>query len=204
MAASDNAPNNVHLFTTQLAEMLLMLASATRGMSCQAIYLIGTSMGGTSLGDCHLHMKASPLSLSLPPSAPVLMLVFPSPLFTGAVAARFTELHASLVKKLVLVCPAGLHKDLPFVARMVRMPGVGEMLLSLASKNTIRKNAEKAYADPSHPGAAAHLDSTLARGDVLASQHPGKGSVCLELNLTVLTPSPLPRLSFLLRKNSRL
>lgn len=88
-------------------------------------------------------------------------------------ATRFAELHPALVKKLVLVCPAGVHSDLPMLAKLVRVPGLGEMLLSLASKKDIRKNAEKAYADPNHPGCRAHVDRTLARGDVLQQQHPG-------------------------------
>lgn len=134
--------HDVHLFTSQVAELLLAVGPQTDFQSARGIYLIGSSMG-------------------------------------GAIATKFSDMYPHLVKKLVLVCPAGLPNDMPFLASVVKVPGIGEALLSMASKKTIRDGASKSYADPKREGARQHLERTLMRGEQLARHHPSHSKALL-------------------------
>ncbi|EGD77593.1 hypothetical protein PTSG_08690 [Salpingoeca rosetta] len=141
-APAKHVYNDVHLFTSQVAELLLAVAEETDYQSAKGIYLIGSSMG-------------------------------------GAIAAKFAHMHPRLVKKLVLVCPAGLPNDMPFLASLVKVPGLGEALLSMASKKTIADGAARSYADPTREGAKEHLENTLKRGAELAKHHPAHGKALI-------------------------
>ncbi|KAL6071916.1 Pimeloyl-ACP methyl ester carboxylesterase [Balamuthia mandrillaris] len=136
-SADKHVHNDVHLFTSQLAELLLGVAPLTAHQSVTSIYLIGSSMG-------------------------------------GAIATRFTHLHPELVKKLVLVCPAGLPMPSNALHTMViKVPGMGEALLSMASKKSIAEAASRSYFDVAgREGAKQHLERTLKRGEELAKHHP--------------------------------
>lgn len=134
-AANATQANNVALFTTMVAELLLHLSPVTEGASTRGIYLLGTSMG-------------------------------------GAIAARFAELHPGLVRRLVLVCPAGLIK-MPFISKLVKVPGLGELALSMTGRSSIAKNTAKAYADATISGAAEHCAHQVERALELSSLHPG-------------------------------
>ena len=57
----------------------------------------------------------------------------------GAVAARFTVLDPARVRRLVLVSPYGLPQDLPLMARLIRVPWLGEYLMALAGDSILKK-----------------------------------------------------------------
>eukprot|EP00730_Choanoeca_flexa_P018308 TRINITY_DN8894_c0_g1_i1.p2 TRINITY_DN8894_c0_g1~~TRINITY_DN8894_c0_g1_i1.p2 ORF type:complete len:310 (+),score=80.49 TRINITY_DN8894_c0_g1_i1:1525-2454(+) len=93
----------------------------------------------------------------------------------GAVSVRFTELHPQLVKSLTLACPAGLPWDTPGIAKLVKVPLLGEMMLSMVGKSATAKNTAKAYADHTREGAKQHWERTLERSEQLGKYHPGFG-----------------------------
>jgi pimeloyl-ACP methyl ester carboxylesterase len=93
----------------------------------------------------------------------------------GAVSVRFAQLHPTLVKSLTVACPAGLPWQMPGIAKVVKWPGIGEMLMSMASKSATAKNTAKAYHDHTVEGAKQHWEATVERTERLGKLHPGFG-----------------------------
>jgi len=97
----------------------------------------------------------------------------------GATSVRFAQLHPTLVKSLTVACPAGLPWQMPGIAKIVKWPGVGEMLMSMASKSATAKNTAKAYCDHTVEGAKQHWEATVERTERLGKLHPGFGPAFL-------------------------
>ena len=98
----------------------------------------------------------------------------------GALAVNFTAQYPRLVRTVTLGCPAGLPTPLPALAGLVKVPGVGELLMSMVGKGATEKNTAKAYADHLRPGAKEHWEATVQRNYDLGKYHPGFGPALLD------------------------
>jgi pimeloyl-ACP methyl ester carboxylesterase len=67
----------------------------------------------------------------------------------GAIVTIFTARHPAKVRRLGLIAPAGFPVKLPFTAKLVRVPGLGTVLMSLLGEKTIKKSAAESFFDPS-------------------------------------------------------
>jgi len=56
----------------------------------------------------------------------------------GAISVLFAQRHPELVNGLILVDPAGFPLPLPLAAKLVQLPGLGELLMRLVGDRTIR------------------------------------------------------------------
>ncbi len=72
----------------------------------------------------------------------------------GAIAVGVTDRHPDLVRRLVLIDPAGLFASLPWALRLVRVPWVGEVVVALLGRWILIASLE---ADIHRPGEMAAL-----------------------------------------------
>jgi len=81
----------------------------------------------------------------------------------GAIATIFTARHPEKVRRLGLVAPAGFPVKLPFTAKLVRIPGVGNLLMRFLGEKTIKKAAARSFCDQSQvPLFLAKFEQQLA------------------------------------------
>ena len=67
----------------------------------------------------------------------------------GAISVIFAERHPERVNGLILVDPAGFPLPLPLVAKLVKLPGLGEYLMRVAGDRTIRAGMAGNFFDAS-------------------------------------------------------
>lgn len=67
----------------------------------------------------------------------------------GAIVVLYTAKHPDKVRRLVLVDPAGFPLPLPFLARLVRLPVVGEWLMRVAGRAVLLSKLKKTFYDQS-------------------------------------------------------
>ena len=67
----------------------------------------------------------------------------------GAISVLFAERHPELVNGLILVDPAGFPMPLPLAVRLLRIPGLGELLTRLLGDRSIREGMAANFYDPS-------------------------------------------------------
>ena len=52
----------------------------------------------------------------------------------GIISANFANLHPEMLKKLILIDPAGFALEIPFMMKLLTAPGLGELFFSVAGK----------------------------------------------------------------------
>ncbi|SHJ41697.1 Pimeloyl-ACP methyl ester carboxylesterase [Desulfatibacillum alkenivorans DSM 16219] len=67
----------------------------------------------------------------------------------GAIVTIFTARHPEKVRRTGMIAPAGFPVKIPFTAKLVRIPGLGDFLMSVMGDRTIRKSAAKSFYDQS-------------------------------------------------------
>ncbi len=67
----------------------------------------------------------------------------------GAISVLFAERHPELVNGLILVDPAGFPMPLPVAVKLLRVPGLGELLMRLLGDRSIRQGMAGNFYDPS-------------------------------------------------------
>ena len=67
----------------------------------------------------------------------------------GAISVLFAERHPELVNGLILVDPAGFPMPLPLAVKLLRVPGLGEVLMRLLGDRSIREGMAANFFDPS-------------------------------------------------------
>ena len=72
----------------------------------------------------------------------------------GAIAVGVADRHPDLVRRLVLIDPAGLLRSVPWALRLLRIPLVGELAVALLGKRILVSSLE---ADIHEPGETAQL-----------------------------------------------
>ncbi len=72
----------------------------------------------------------------------------------GAIAVGVTDRHPDLVRRLVLIDPAGLFRSVPWALRLLRLPLVGELAVALLGRRMLVSSLE---ADIHEPGETAKL-----------------------------------------------
>ncbi len=65
----------------------------------------------------------------------------------GAISVVFTARHPERVQRLALLAPAGHPVKLPFTAKLVRMPFIGEYIMRLLGDRTVLQGSEKSLYD---------------------------------------------------------
>jgi len=89
----------------------------------------------------------------------------------GALSVLFAERHPERVQALILVDPAGFPLPLPFAAKLVRLPGVGEYLMRVVGDRTIRDGMAGNFYDLSQlPAFALRFEEQLAFEGFQAAQ----------------------------------
>ena len=67
----------------------------------------------------------------------------------GAISVLFAERHPELVNGLILVDPAGFPMPMPLAVKLLRLPGLGEVLMRLLGDRSIRAGMASNFFDPS-------------------------------------------------------
>jgi pimeloyl-ACP methyl ester carboxylesterase len=67
----------------------------------------------------------------------------------GAISVLFAEHHPELVNGLILVDPAGFPMPMPLAVKLLRLPGLGELLMRLLGDRSIRAGMASNFFDPS-------------------------------------------------------
>ena len=67
----------------------------------------------------------------------------------GAIVTIFASRHPEKVKRLGMIAPAGFPVKIPFTAKLVRIPGFGDFLMSALGDRTLKKGAAKSLYDQS-------------------------------------------------------
>ena len=67
----------------------------------------------------------------------------------GAITTIFTARHPEKIRRLCLIAPVGFPVKLPITAKLVQVPGLGNLLMSVIGDKTIKKNAAKFFYDQS-------------------------------------------------------
>ena len=67
----------------------------------------------------------------------------------GAISVIFAERHPELVNGLILVDPAGFPMPMPLAVKLLRVPGLGEVLMRLLGDRSIRAGMASNFFDPS-------------------------------------------------------
>lgn len=62
----------------------------------------------------------------------------------GAFVMRFAHFHLNRVNTIIMACPAGLPVNEPIIAKVMKIPYIGEALFSCARK-TLKDGAQKAF-----------------------------------------------------------
>lgn len=89
----------------------------------------------------------------------------------GAISVLFAERHPERVRALILVDPAGFPLPLPFAAKLVRLPGIGEYLMRVIGDRTIRDGMAGNFHDLSRlPAFARRFEEQLAFEGFQAAQ----------------------------------
>lgn len=72
----------------------------------------------------------------------------------GAISVVFTARHPERVQRLALLAPAGHPVKLPFTAKLVRLPLIGEYIMRVLGDRTVLQGSEKTlhYAEKNWPG----------------------------------------------------
>lgn len=72
----------------------------------------------------------------------------------GAISVVFTARHPERVQRLALLAPAGHPVKLPFTAKLVRMPLIGEYIMRVLGDRTVLQGSEKSLynAEKNWPG----------------------------------------------------
>jgi pimeloyl-ACP methyl ester carboxylesterase len=68
----------------------------------------------------------------------------------GVIAANFTVQHPGRTNSLGLFDPAGFPVEFPFYFKLLRAPGLGELLFGMVGESMFRKMAEDDFYDPVH------------------------------------------------------
>ncbi|MFZ5866381.1 MAG: alpha/beta fold hydrolase [Thermodesulfobacteriota bacterium] len=66
----------------------------------------------------------------------------------GAISVVFAARHPERVRKLVLVAPAGTPVHLPFTARLVRAPLIGDWIMAVFGRRVLLSESRQAAKDP--------------------------------------------------------
>ncbi|MBC8508414.1 MAG: alpha/beta fold hydrolase [Chloroflexi bacterium] len=66
----------------------------------------------------------------------------------GPISANFTDRHPELVAKLVLIDPAGVPIDAPFILKLMLIPGMGELFLGLFGSKALLESMTEDLYDP--------------------------------------------------------
>lgn len=69
----------------------------------------------------------------------------------GPIAGAFARTYPSLVKRLLLIAPAGLHVDKPVIARVAELPLFGEAAMHLFGKHALSAHLHDAFTRPEAP-----------------------------------------------------
>ena len=144
---SDAVPkerNNIHLFTTQIAELLTQIYSLYPILPQIGIYLIGMSMG-------------------------------------GAVAAEFTRIYTKLVRKTILIAPAGLIKHPPIVNLAISL-GLHKLLSKFITRSRIKQQLTKSFYNKSNPKIQDYISYLVE--ETLSRKKNHKGHI-LSINSTI-------------------
>jgi len=89
----------------------------------------------------------------------------------GAISVIFAERHPERVNALILVDPAGFPLPLPFMAKLVQLPGLGEYLMRLVGDRVIRAGMAGNFHDQSVlPGFSRKFELQLAFAGFQAAQ----------------------------------
>lgn len=125
-------------FVSAVAEFLLLVREATQSLSVQPLDLVGYRYNPP---------KTKPISalnavLEIRESRILFFFHLPSQSMGGAVAVAFGQRFPNQVQSLFLIAPAGLPAPMPWTARMLSVPGVGDLLFSMAGKASLMKHVE--------------------------------------------------------------
>jgi pimeloyl-ACP methyl ester carboxylesterase len=75
----------------------------------------------------------------------------------GAIAAKFTYLYPSLVKRLVLLAPAGLPTPIPLAAQVGSLPLIGELLFARLAPGSLSAFARNTMVTVSEQELQSHM-----------------------------------------------
>lgn len=94
----------------------------------------------------------------------------------GAVASTLTINYPDLVKKLILIAPAVVPVDVPFLAKVMTVPYLGRGLFNLLGKKAMlqKLRTEKLKDDFAHPDLVPEvIESTVKKLEWLLNERPG-------------------------------
>eukprot|EP00043_Microstomoeca_roanoka_P016905 m.175002 g.175002 ORF g.175002 m.175002 type:complete len:307 (+) comp16544_c0_seq6:212-1132(+) len=91
----------------------------------------------------------------------------------GAIVAEFAQRHTSIVKKLIMLAPAGLPLPVPFTAKLVQSPIVGTALFHMAARKTLARHIDRSYFDPRAPEIREARQLSHRRMNDLFTHHHG-------------------------------
>jgi len=66
----------------------------------------------------------------------------------GAIVTLFAQTYPHMIRRLILLCPAGLPVDAPFLSKVVALPVVGEWAMRYGFPRTINKTAQQLFEHP--------------------------------------------------------
>lgn len=69
----------------------------------------------------------------------------------GAIAVHFTHLHPERVRRLALLAPAGLPVNVPWTAKLGKLPFFGDIFMPILGPVSLRTYARKGHAYPDDP-----------------------------------------------------
>ena len=124
------------LFVSLLAEVLLLLREETQGLSVLPIHLIGYRCDPAACVSYAAHKRTF---LKHQPYRP-LYVPLTGPSMGGGVVAAFADRFPRQTASLTLVAPSGLPVDLPFTARLLSLPGMGEIMFNVGGRQSLMKH----------------------------------------------------------------
>jgi len=93
----------------------------------------------------------------------------------GGLAVAFADRFPELVASLFLLAPSGLPFEKPITARLVALPGLGEILFAVAGKTSLIKHVDDGWSDPMESETRQCLEQERKRLETMFDSHPDRG-----------------------------
>eukprot|EP00055_Hartaetosiga_balthica_P003014 m.6101 g.6101 ORF g.6101 m.6101 type:complete len:308 (+) comp2545_c0_seq2:78-1001(+) len=91
----------------------------------------------------------------------------------GAIVAQYARIHPSFVNRVIFLAPAGLPVQVPFTARIIATPFLGEALFNSAGKSSMMKHISGGFHDQDAEGVQEAIHHFRKRTKYLFENHNG-------------------------------